>query len=39
MIDGGYLTEQQFEEDVARLDSSEFIVPSGILWAAWGQRR
>jgi len=38
MIDGGYLTEQQFEEDVARLDSLEFIAPSGILWAAWGQR-
>jgi SAM-dependent methyltransferase len=39
MIDGGYLRRQQFEQDVASLDNPDFLAPTGILWAAWGQRR
>lgn len=38
MIAGHYVTEQQLEEDLARLDSPDFMMPSGILWSAWGQR-
>jgi len=39
MIDGNYITPQQFEKDVACLDDPDFLMPSAILWAAWGQRR
>jgi SAM-dependent methyltransferase len=38
LIDGGYITPQQFAEDLARLDDPDFVTPSGILWSAWGQR-
>jgi SAM-dependent methyltransferase len=38
MIDGNYITPQQFEEDVARLDDPDFLMPSAILWSAWGRR-
>ena len=38
MIAGGYVTAQQFEDDLARLEDSDFMMPSSILWSAWGCR-
>jgi len=38
MVDGEYITSQQFEEDIARLGDPEFLMPSPILWSAWGRR-
>jgi SAM-dependent methyltransferase len=38
MISRNYITEQEFEQDVVRLDDPNFMVPSGILWSAWGRR-
>jgi hypothetical protein len=38
MIDAGYITEREFEEDLARLDDPDFIMPSSVLWSAWGRR-
>jgi SAM-dependent methyltransferase len=38
MIDGNYITQQQFEEDVACLNDPDFLMPSAILWSAWGRR-
>jgi SAM-dependent methyltransferase len=38
MVDGNYITPQQFEEDIARLDDPDFLMPSSILWSAWGRR-
>jgi SAM-dependent methyltransferase len=38
MIAGNYITQQQFEEDIARLDDPDFLMPSAILWSAWGRR-
>jgi len=38
MIEANYVTPQQFEEDVARLDDPGFLMPSSILWSAWGRR-
>jgi hypothetical protein len=38
LIDGNYVTPQQFEEDIARLEDPEFVMPSSILWSAWGRR-
>jgi hypothetical protein len=38
MIDSHYITQRQFDEDLAQLDNPAFIMPSGILWSAWGRR-
>jgi len=38
MVDGNYITPQQFGEDIARLDNPDFLMPSPILWSAWGRR-
>jgi hypothetical protein len=38
MIEGEYITQRQFDEDMARLDDPNFMMPSSILWSAWGQR-
>jgi SAM-dependent methyltransferase len=38
MIEGNYISPEQFDKDVARLDDSDFLMPSPILWSAWGRR-
>ena len=38
MIGYGYVTEQEFERDLAQLNDPAFMMPSPIMWAAWGQR-
>ena len=38
LIKAGYITEEEFEEDIAALDASDFLLPSPIMWTAWGQR-
>jgi SAM-dependent methyltransferase len=38
MIDAGYLTEQEFDQDATRLDDADFMMPSPIMWTAWGCR-
>jgi SAM-dependent methyltransferase len=38
MIDAGYVTREEFDQDVARLDDPNFLMPSPLLWAAWGRR-
>ena len=38
MIEGNYVTQQQFDDDLARLDDPSFMMPSSILWSAWGRR-
>jgi len=38
MIEANYVTPQQFEQDIARLDHPDFLMPSSILWSAWGRR-
>ncbi|WP_051978608.1 class I SAM-dependent methyltransferase [Edaphobacter aggregans] len=38
MIHFGYITAQQFEQDLAALDDPAFMMPSPILWSARGQR-
>lgn len=39
MISRNYVTPQEFDQDLARLDDPNFMVPSGILWSAWGHRK
>jgi len=38
MIESGYITPQQFEMDVARLQDPDFAMPSAILWSVRGRR-
>jgi hypothetical protein len=38
MIDAGYITEQEFEEDLTRLEAADFLTLSPIMWTAWGRR-
>jgi SAM-dependent methyltransferase len=38
MIAGNYITPEQFEKDLARLDDHNFTMPSPILWSAWGRQ-
>jgi SAM-dependent methyltransferase len=38
MIEANYITPQQFDEDLARLNNPGFMMPSSILWSAWGRR-
>jgi SAM-dependent methyltransferase len=38
MIDAGYVTAEVFDQDVASLGDPSFLMPSPLLWAAWGRR-
>jgi hypothetical protein len=38
MTGAGYVTDQQVDQDIARLDDPNFLMPSPILWTAWGSR-
>jgi SAM-dependent methyltransferase len=38
MIDAGYITKEEFDEDLKRLDDPNFMMPSPIMWTAWGRR-
>jgi 2-polyprenyl-3-methyl-5-hydroxy-6-metoxy-1,4-benzoquinol methylase len=37
MIAAGYVTEREFDNDLARMDDPQFMIPSPILWSAWGR--
>jgi ubiquinone/menaquinone biosynthesis C-methylase UbiE len=38
MIDAGYITEEEFAQDLARLDDPAFMTPAPIMWTARGRR-
>ncbi|WP_109484840.1 class I SAM-dependent methyltransferase [Occallatibacter savannae] len=38
MIERNYISARAFDEDLARLDDSDFITPSGVMWSASGCR-
>jgi hypothetical protein len=38
MIDAGYLTDEEFDRDLARMQAPDFMMPSPIMWTAWGRR-
>ncbi|HTC75094.1 MAG TPA: methyltransferase domain-containing protein [Edaphobacter sp.] len=37
MIDAGYITEEEFNQDIVRLNDPSFMMPSPIMWTAWGR--
>ena len=39
MIDGNYTTGHEIDQDLVQLDDPDFMMPSSIMWAAWGSRR
>jgi ubiquinone/menaquinone biosynthesis C-methylase UbiE len=38
MIGAGYITEQEFEQDLRRLDDPDFLMPSPLMWTVCGRR-
>jgi SAM-dependent methyltransferase len=38
MIGAGYVTDQEFDADVARLNEPGFMMPSSLMWTVWGRR-
>ena len=38
MVDAGYVTDQEFDADLARIDAPDFMAPSPLMWSAWGRR-
>jgi SAM-dependent methyltransferase len=38
LIDGGYVTQSQFDADIAALDRPGLVMPSSILWSVRGRR-
>lgn len=38
MIDAGYVTEEDFDADLARMDAADFMTPSPLMWSVWGRR-
>jgi hypothetical protein len=38
MIDHGYITEEEFERDLARMEDADFMMPSPMMWSVWGRR-
>jgi 2-polyprenyl-3-methyl-5-hydroxy-6-metoxy-1,4-benzoquinol methylase len=38
MIDAGYITDDEFDRDLARMDAPDFMMPSPIMWSVWGRR-
>jgi len=38
LVDSGYVTEREFQDDLSRLDDSSFMMPSSMMWAAWGRQ-
>jgi SAM-dependent methyltransferase len=38
MIKAGYITEDEFKQDLAHLEESDFLTLSPIMWTAWGRR-
>lgn len=39
MLQSGYLTQDEFARDLEAMENSRFMMPSPILWTAWGRRR
>jgi len=38
MIDAGYVTQEEFAADLARMEAGDFMMPSPLMWSAWGRR-
>jgi len=37
ILRSGLISEVEFEADMKRLDQQDFLMPSPMMWTAWGQ--
>jgi len=37
LIGAGYVTKEELEQDLARLEDPDFLTPSPVMWTAWGR--
>jgi len=38
MVSSGLISEEQFEADLGRIDEQDFLMPSPMMWTAWGMK-
>lgn len=38
MVGAGYITDEEFDRDLARMTDPDFVMPSPVMWTAWGRR-
>src|SRR4029453_13128142 len=38
MIDAGYIPDEEFDRGLALMEAGDFMMPSPIMWTAWGRR-
>ena len=38
MVEAGYVTDDEFLRDLARMEDPDFMMPSPLMWTAWGRR-
>jgi hypothetical protein len=39
MINAGYITAEEFDRDLARMEEADFMMPSPVMWSVWGRSR
>jgi hypothetical protein len=37
MVGSGLISDEQFEADLKRIDEQDFLMPSPMMWTAWGR--
>ena len=38
MVSSGLISEEEFEADLKRIDEEDFLMPSPMMWTAWGKK-
>jgi hypothetical protein len=38
MVEAGYFTPGEFDDDLARMDRPDFVMPSPTMWTVWGRK-
>jgi hypothetical protein len=38
LVAGAGVTDEEVDRDLARLTEQDFVMPSSVMWAAWGRR-
>ena len=38
MVSSGLITEEEYEADLKRIDGQDFLMPSPMMWTAWGRK-
>jgi hypothetical protein len=38
MVSSGLISREEFEADLKRIDEEDFLMPSPMMWTAWGRK-